>query len=86
DASRGLRRDDERIWEAVMGSGRQLMVVLTKADRCHPEDLHRNVAEVLAALQPLDHELVWPYVHAVSAELNLGLRELRASLGPVSPR
>mmetsp|Transcript_23616 Transcript_23616/g.74500 ORF Transcript_23616/g.74500 Transcript_23616/m.74500 type:complete len:85 (+) Transcript_23616:512-766(+) len=56
------------------------MVVLTKADCCHAEDLHRNVAEVIAALQPLERGLIWPYVHAVSAEHGLGMRELRASL------
>ena len=60
DSARGLRKEDERLWETVMDSGRQMMVVLTKADRCHPSDLHRNVAEVLAALQHLDPELIWP--------------------------
>lgn len=80
DASTGLTREDTRMWDAVQGSGRRLMVVLTKVDLCHPEDLHRNVAEVLAALQALDPDLVWPYVHAVSAEHQMGLRELRASL------
>lgn len=80
DASAGLRRDDTRFWDVVQGAGKKLMVVLTKVDRCHTEDLHRTMAEVLAALQPLDHELVWPYVHAVSAQENMGMRELRSSL------
>eukprot|EP00434_Breviolum_minutum_P023804 symbB.v1.2.020998.t1/scaffold1794.1/size101098/5 len=86
DSHRGLRREDERLWETVMESGRQMMVVLTKADRCHPSDLHKNVAEVIAALQHFDKELVWPYIHAVSAEHHLGLRELRASLSSLSRR
>eukprot|EP00435_Cladocopium_sp_Y103_P031463 s539_g8.t1 len=60
DSYRGLRRDDERLWETVMDSGRQMMVVLTKADRCHPVDLHKNVSEVIAALQHLDRDLIWP--------------------------
>jgi len=94
DANAGLSSDDVRFWDVVQKQGRKLMVVLTKVDRCHPADLHRNVAEVLAALQPLDKDLVWPYVHAVSAEADLGMRELRASLAvervggssdPVSP-
>ncbi|CAK0872639.1 unnamed protein product [Prorocentrum cordatum] len=72
--------EDTRIWETVQGAGRKLMVVLTKVDRCHADDLHRNVAEVTAALQHLDRELVWPFVHAVSADHDLGMRELRASL------
>lgn len=80
DAAVGLRPADVRIWDLVQSAKRQLMVVLTKVDRCHTEDLHRNVTEVLAALQPLDKDLVWPYVHAVSAEYDLGMRELRASL------
>jgi len=80
DAAVGLKREDMRAWDTVQGAGRRLMVVLTKVDRCHADDLHRNVAEILAALQPLDRDLVWPYVHAVSAEHDLGLRELRASL------
>ncbi|CAE8610752.1 unnamed protein product, partial [Polarella glacialis] len=84
DASRGLRRDDQKMWEVIQGAGRPLQVVLTKADLCHPEDLHRNVAEILAALQPMKKELVWPYVHAVSAAEDLGMRELRASLSLVS--
>eukprot|EP00913_Durusdinium_trenchii_P022731 g21347.t1 len=84
DSSQGLRRQDERLWETVMESGRQMMVVLTKADKCHPVDLHKNVAEVLAALQHLDQELIWPYVHAVSAEHDLGLREFRASVSYIT--
>merc|ERR1711920_1053816 len=71
---------DTYFWETVQGAGHKLMVVLTKVDRCHADDLHRNVAEVIAALQPLDRDLVWPYVHAVSAEHDLGMRELRASI------
>lgn len=84
DAAKGLSREDTRMWDAVQGAGRRLMVVLTKVDRCHAADLHNNVAEILAALQPLDKDLVWPYVHAVSAEHDLGMRELRASLGEES--
>mmetsp|Transcript_1320 Transcript_1320/g.3331 ORF Transcript_1320/g.3331 Transcript_1320/m.3331 type:complete len:267 (+) Transcript_1320:2-802(+) len=80
DASRGISRQDTAMWDKVQGAGRMLMVVLTKVDLCHPEDLHRNVAEVIAALQPLDKSLVWPYIHAVSSDQELGLRELRASL------
>lgn len=80
DASAGLSREDTQLWEAIQRAGRRLMVVLTKVDLCHPEDLHRNVAEIIAALQPLDRDLVWPYLHAVSAEHDLGMRELRASL------
>ena len=60
DSAMGLRREDERLWEQVMDSGQQMMVVLTKADRCHPLDLHKHVAEVLAALQHFDQELIWP--------------------------
>jgi len=80
DAAVGLKGSDLQVWGAVHRAGRRLMVVLTKADRCHAEDLHRNVAEVIAALQPLERGLVWPYVHAVSSEHDLGIRELRASL------
>lgn len=80
DARKGLSREDTKFWDLVQKSGRVLMVVITKVDLCHPDDLHRNVAEVLAAMQPLDKKLVWPYVHAISAEHDLGMRELRASL------
>jgi len=80
DAARGLTREDTQFWDVIQSFGRRVMVVLTKVDRCHVVDLHRNVAEVLAALQPLDKELVWPYVHAVSAQYDFGMRELRTSL------
>lgn len=80
DAAGGLSSEDIQFWDKVQGAGKRVMVVLTKVDLCHPADLHMNVSEVLAALQPLDKELVWPYIHAVSAEHDLGIRELRASL------
>lgn len=85
DASVGLQRSDQWIWDRVQGAGRKLMVVLTKVDKCHQEDLHRNVSEVMAVLQTLDKNLVWPYIHSVSSLHDLGLRELRASLATESP-
>eukprot|EP00929_Paragymnodinium_shiwhaense_P062209 TRINITY_DN31054_c0_g1_i1.p1 TRINITY_DN31054_c0_g1~~TRINITY_DN31054_c0_g1_i1.p1 ORF type:complete len:300 (-),score=65.75 TRINITY_DN31054_c0_g1_i1:253-1152(-) len=80
DASVGVSREDLRFWEAVQQARRQLMVVLTKVDKCHRKDLHKSVTSVLAYLQQLDKDYVWPYVHAVSAEHDMGMTELRASL------
>merc|ERR1712008_378393 len=77
DSSEGMKEADVKLWGTIQGAGRRLMIVLTKVDRCHPEDLHRNVTEVIASLQHLDKELIWPYIHAVSAEYDLGLKELR---------
>merc|ERR1712110_844461 len=84
DASAGPSKGDLHIWDSAQAAGRKLMVVLTKVDLCHAEDLHSNVVEVLTALRHLDTTLVWPYVHAVSAEHGLGMRELRASIAAES--
>ena len=51
-----------------------------------PDPAYGIPKSILYMLHSLVSIRVGRYVHAVSAELNLGLRELRASLGPVSPR
>merc|ERR1712113_1316332 len=80
DSQTGVSDKDRMMWEKVQAAGRKLMVVMTKVDLCHASDLHQNVAELIAAMQYLDKDLIWPYIHAVSAEHDLGMRELRAGL------
>eukprot|EP00747_Dinoflagellata_sp_TGD_P168286 gnl/TRDRNA2_/TRDRNA2_194307_c0_seq1.p1 gnl/TRDRNA2_/TRDRNA2_194307_c0~~gnl/TRDRNA2_/TRDRNA2_194307_c0_seq1.p1 ORF type:complete len:264 (-),score=30.32 gnl/TRDRNA2_/TRDRNA2_194307_c0_seq1:1-792(-) len=84
NAVRGYSKEDLHFWEQAQAAGRKVMVVLTKVDLCHAEDLHRNVSDVLNALHSLDQKYVWPYLHAVSAEQDMGMRELRASLAAES--
>ncbi|CEM02712.1 unnamed protein product [Vitrella brassicaformis CCMP3155] len=59
-------------------------LVLTKVDLLKPMDLHSLMMRVVVALQQLPLELVWPFVHAVSAREHLGVAELRCSLSAIA--
>ncbi|CEM39516.1 unnamed protein product [Vitrella brassicaformis CCMP3155] len=59
-------------------------LVLTKVDLLKPMDLHSLMMRVVVALQQLPLELVWPFVHAVSAREHLGVADLRCSLSAIA--
>ncbi|CEM36188.1 unnamed protein product, partial [Vitrella brassicaformis CCMP3155] len=73
ESTRGPEELDERLWDMLQEKGRRLMLVLTKVDLLKPMDLHSLMMRVVVALQQLPPELVWPFVHAVSAREHLGV-------------
>ncbi|CEM39523.1 unnamed protein product [Vitrella brassicaformis CCMP3155] len=84
ESTRGPEELDERLWDMLQEKGRRLMLVLTKVDLLKPMDLHSLMMRVVVALQQLPPELVWPFVHAVSAREHLGVAELRCSLSAIA--
>eukprot|EP00927_Polykrikos_kofoidii_P022721 TRINITY_DN21132_c0_g1_i1.p1 TRINITY_DN21132_c0_g1~~TRINITY_DN21132_c0_g1_i1.p1 ORF type:complete len:294 (+),score=43.85 TRINITY_DN21132_c0_g1_i1:24-884(+) len=84
DAKVGVKESDEQLWEMLQQRGHSIMVVLTKADKVSPHDLHTAMVQVLSKLDQLDRRIVWPYVHAVSGLYGHGVEELKASLSAIA--
>uniref|UniRef100_A0A0G4HVK4 EngB-type G domain-containing protein n=1 Tax=Chromera velia CCMP2878 TaxID=1169474 RepID=A0A0G4HVK4_9ALVE len=89
----GIGRLDEKLWEMMVEKNRQFMVVITKVDTLKPLELHALMLRVIASLEGVRAEaqsrdcrsdIVWPFVHAVAARYNEGMKELRCSLSVIA--
>ncbi len=78
DARHGVKQVDAEMMDMLDGAAAPYRVVLTKADKIKASDL----AEVLAATQAVarKHVAAHPDVLVTSAELKMGIAELRAAV------
>lgn len=81
DARHGLKPTDEQIAEILDDAAVTYQAVLTKADKINTRELEKVREETAAALAK--HPAAFPHVIATSAEKNLGVDELRATIAGI---
>eukprot|EP00916_Digyalum_oweni_P020803 GHVL01034660.1.p1 GENE.GHVL01034660.1~~GHVL01034660.1.p1 ORF type:complete len:174 (+),score=22.68 GHVL01034660.1:179-700(+) len=84
DVKEGIRELDETLWDHLIGRKMRFMVVLTKVDLLEPMQLHKAIAQIISKLQSYPEDLVWSWLHAVSARHLHGMQELRCSLSAIA--
>eukprot|EP00392_Amoebophrya_sp_AT5.2_P005091 g5100.t1 len=96
DVNVGFTDQDEKLWEMCILHQIPIQIVLTKCDKSSPWKLHNAMEQMLnLAEQVYDAEVrkkkndginnvIYPYIHAVSALENIGMQELRVSLAGVA--
>lgn len=81
DARHGLKPTDEQIAEILDDAAVTYQAVLTKADKINTHELAKVREETAAALAK--HPAAFPHVITTSAEKNLGVDELRATIAGI---
>ncbi len=76
DTRHGVKAVDEEILTLLGQVGRDLQVVMTKADKVNRATREANIAQVMAALQK--HPAAFPEIVVTSSEKGEGIETLRA--------
>lgn len=81
DARHGLKPTDQQIADILDDAAVTYQVVLTKADKIKPHELAEVHAATVKALAK--HPAAFPIVLETSAEKNIGIEELRATIAGI---
>jgi GTP-binding protein len=96
DCRHGVKKVDEEFWKLVSESTIHpkrkrkaiVMVTLTKTDLVSPQELSRMIKGTAALVDNYGKTQgirFWPFLHAVSSEDGLGIKELRCALASMCP-
>lgn len=97
DCRHGIKSIDEQFWTTLSETpfhskrshGAHILVCLTKTDLISTHEMDKLSRSTVSTLEHFrnsnKHFKLWPYLHAVSAESGLGLKELRASITSMCP-
>lgn len=78
DARHGVKPPDLEMMAMLDEAAVSYRIVLTKADKVKASDLAATLAQV--ELEARKHSAAYPMIHVTSAELGMGIAELRAAV------
>jgi GTP-binding protein len=81
DARHGLKPTDHQVADILDEAAVSYQVVLTKADKIKPHELQAVIDATTKAIAK--HPAAFPHVIATSAEKNIGVDELRATIAGI---
>ena len=96
DAGEGFSTKDEKLWDMAVTNRVPIQVVLTKCDSVTPMKLHQRMQEMCLLVEQLageqtdlkgelsEQNLIYPYIHAISATENYGMGEFRVAIAQIA--
>jgi len=84
DGTVGIKELDDAVMTMLEDKGITVQLVITKVDRLTRSHLHEAVSQAVAHVLRRSRGTVFPYIHAVSAERDLGMDELRCDIAGIA--
>jgi GTP-binding protein len=84
DGTTGIKELDDAVMTMLQDKGIPVQLVITKVDLLSRTRLHETVSEAVAHILRKPRDRVFPFIHAVSAERDLGMTELRHCLAAIA--